>query len=421
MGPITIFDKSALQALNPDKAVWFDAFFSANIIPIFYVETLADLEKEVAGGKTPEEVVGRLAEKTPSSAYPNVHHRQLVMAELAGNEISMTERPIISAGERMMQPDGSYGVHVDEFPEEATLQRWMKHEFLELERETARRWRAELAAHDPDRMIGLVKNVLDGKRVSNIEELVGFIHAFCASSDPNVIALALDVLGIPTALRVRVVNRWDTNGRPTLDEFAPYSTHVFKVDLLYYLGMYCSFISPVRPSNRVDMAYLYYLPFAMTFVSGDKLHHRTVPLLQQPGQSYMAADDLKVALAEIDSHYDGLPDDIKALGVMRFAQWPPSDMDNLVTRVWDAHMTEDWRDIAREHEATLGKPRDAVADRATIKEIQAQMRRARAMTSQEAQSAPAELDYGVIRRQVPVTKGKWRMVSQEIEAATDEP
>jgi hypothetical protein len=45
VGPIVIFDKSALQALNMDEAVWFDAFFSSNVTPIFFVETLADLEK----------------------------------------------------------------------------------------------------------------------------------------------------------------------------------------------------------------------------------------------------------------------------------------------------------------------------------------------------------------------------------------
>ena len=64
VGPITIFDKSALQALNMDESVWFDVFFLANIVPVFYVETLADLEKEVAAGKTPEQVVGTIAAKT---------------------------------------------------------------------------------------------------------------------------------------------------------------------------------------------------------------------------------------------------------------------------------------------------------------------------------------------------------------------
>ena len=47
LGPILIFDKSTLQGLNVDEAVWLDNFFMANITPLFFIETLADLEKEV--------------------------------------------------------------------------------------------------------------------------------------------------------------------------------------------------------------------------------------------------------------------------------------------------------------------------------------------------------------------------------------
>ena len=51
MGPITIFDKSALQALSIDEAVWFDAFFLANVVPMFYVETLADSRRRWRRGR----------------------------------------------------------------------------------------------------------------------------------------------------------------------------------------------------------------------------------------------------------------------------------------------------------------------------------------------------------------------------------
>ncbi len=77
MGPMTIFDKSALQALSMDEAVWLDAFLRVNVVPVFYTETLADLEKDMAEGRNAEDLVGMLAEKTPSNAYPNVHHRTL--------------------------------------------------------------------------------------------------------------------------------------------------------------------------------------------------------------------------------------------------------------------------------------------------------------------------------------------------------
>lgn len=279
MGPITIFDKSALQALSMDEAVWFDAFFYANVVPVFYVETLADLEKQVAEGRTPEAVVGMLADKTPYKAVSNVHHRQLVLSELAGHkfEKAMTlHQPVIAAGDTKQATDGSVGLHVDESPEAAALMRWRSHEFLEIERVAAKGWRAELAQHDPAHLVGVLRNILPSDaKFSDLEQLKSFIDSFCSSSELAVLALALDVLAVPKDYRQVALHRWRSEGQPPLNRLAPYSTHVFKVDLLFYLGIDRGFISGERASNKVDMAYLYYLPFAMVFVSGDRLHHRT--------------------------------------------------------------------------------------------------------------------------------------------------
>jgi hypothetical protein len=60
-GPHLIFDKSALQSFSLDETNWLDNFFTAVITPLFFAETLADLEKEVGKGRTPEQVVGNLA------------------------------------------------------------------------------------------------------------------------------------------------------------------------------------------------------------------------------------------------------------------------------------------------------------------------------------------------------------------------
>lgn len=46
MGPITVFDKSFAQSLRILEAVWFDQYSLANVCPMFYAETLADLSKE---------------------------------------------------------------------------------------------------------------------------------------------------------------------------------------------------------------------------------------------------------------------------------------------------------------------------------------------------------------------------------------
>lgn len=420
MGPIVIFDKSALQALNIDEAVWFDAFFLANVVPVFYVETLADLDKEVAEGKTPEAVVGRLAEKTPSSAAANVHHRQMIIAELLGHKVEMTGQVVIGVGDVKQAPDGMVGLHVDQFPEAEALQRWRSHDFLEIERAVAKDWRTELAAHDPARVIERVSKTLPtDTKISDLEQLKTFIDTFCSSCVPEVIGLALDLLGAPDEYKGFALARWEAEGKPPLDQFAPYATHVFKVDMLFYLGIHRGFISGERASNKADMAYLYYLPFGMVFVSGDRLHQRTVPLFLRADQSYLGADELKEALRELDAHYDGLPDEIKRQGVLAFASFPPSEIDNAVTQLWDKHMRPDWREIAKGQEAARGKPRDEDADRETVAELNRRMDAARPVAGPAGTFIEEGPDYILISRRVPAKKGKWRMVSKEVEEAGD--
>src|SRR5215212_3391667 len=80
-------------------------------------------------GSPPEVVVGRLADKTPSNFTPNVHHRLLVDAELAGQKIQMTHRPVIRGGDVKRASDGKVRLHVEGFPEQAALLRWQRHDF----------------------------------------------------------------------------------------------------------------------------------------------------------------------------------------------------------------------------------------------------------------------------------------------------
>lgn len=143
-GPILIFDKSTLQALNPDEANWFDNFFLTNITPIFYIETLADLEKAVHAGRTPEEIVGNLAVKTPDmQSSPAIHHTKLLGAELYGLETVVMDGRILRAGGKVVTLDGKSGVFFEKSQEEEALYRWQEHEFLDLERQIAKAWRRE--------------------------------------------------------------------------------------------------------------------------------------------------------------------------------------------------------------------------------------------------------------------------------------
>ncbi len=287
MGPIIIFDKSALESLNPDEAVWLDTFYTANITPLFFIETLADLEKEVRKGRTPEQVVGSLAYKTPEEGKPNVHHRTLLETELTGTgTLDMRSgRPHISRG-RALELGGKMGVVFEESREEEALRRWQRLEFLDVERLIAKTWRQALSGTDFEGVyrtfqhffpIGRPKSLADVKRVVDFH-----------LSDPDqerILRFGLTLQGAVPQAQEAVVARWSRAGRAPLREFLPYFMHVLSVDLFFRLGIAADLIGRKRPSHIVDLSYLYYLPFCMVFSSNDKLHREMVPFFLRENQT----------------------------------------------------------------------------------------------------------------------------------------
>jgi len=146
MGPHTIFDKSFLQSLTVDESVWFDAFFTSVITPLFYVETLADLEKEVRAGRTPEQEVSIIADKFPQmSGHPCIHHTDGALGELLGHtRVPMTGQIPMPGGRRTKLGD-RYGIVWERSREAEAFSRWQEGRFREIERDTAREWRATRA------------------------------------------------------------------------------------------------------------------------------------------------------------------------------------------------------------------------------------------------------------------------------------
>src|ERR1700722_3875291 len=118
-GPFLIFDKSALESFNVDEAVWLDNFFKCNITPLFFIETLADLEKQVKTGRTPEQVVGSLALKTPDlHSVSNLHHWRLLGAELSGLDRIAMDGRVTLHGAKQVSLDGNKGLMIHHIQEE---------------------------------------------------------------------------------------------------------------------------------------------------------------------------------------------------------------------------------------------------------------------------------------------------------------
>jgi hypothetical protein len=103
------------------------------------------------------------------------------------------------------------------------------------------------------------------------------------------------------------------------------------------------------------MEYFEYLPFASVFSSSDKLHADVYPALAEAWQIFMPFANLKVALRELAD-----------LGSRTYADYPPVEMDNEVTRAYDRFMPG-WRIGANEPPS----PRDPIKDKLLMEHLKA--------------------------------------------------
>lgn len=411
MGPILIFDKSTLQSLSIDEAVWLDTFYYANITPLFFVETLADLEKEVAAGRTPEQVVGGLAEKTPiRGGGPNVHHGALCLANLLGDPVLMDNR-ILLAGGRCVIADGRRGVIFERPPEMEALERWKQGEFLDVERLFARAWRRALSELD---LANTTARLIGGARIRDLADAKRAAEEFVRQDRERygVLSFALDRLQIPNQFRGDIIRRWKAEGGPRLVDYAPYAAYVLTVEMFFSLAMGAGLESTERRSHKIDLAYLYYLPFCMVFVSNDRFHERTAPLFLTGEQIFIRGSDLKSDLGKLDEYYSQLPEAVREQGIMQFAFYPPIEGEFLISQLWDRLMVSDWRERAKKKPEEM--PREA------------QERIVKELKRLKTEGQPTEpfgsdvAEYVIIEHQVPIRLGKWRLLPPELEKYAEE-
>lgn len=347
MGPIALFDKSFLQSLNVDESVWFDQFFIANISPLFYIETLADLDKEMARGRTAEQVVGDIASKAPElSGAPNVHHQALLLGNLMGQPVSMTNRPLVAGG-RPVESGGKKGVNIDISPEAKAFSRWQNGEYQQIERDFAKSWRAHLKS------MTFENSAIYAKKLGiDISQCKNYSDAFSAATDIvtktekpyDLIEFILTSFGIPREFHQQLVQKYQFANFPPLDQYAPYAAHVIKVEVFFHICVSRGIISSERPSNKIDIAYLHYLPFCNVFISGDKLHRSTAQLFLKGNQRFVWGPDLKSDLSKINTHFMALPEEVKDKGIISVASKPPVEGEYLTAELWDM-MNPNWRSL----------------------------------------------------------------------------
>jgi hypothetical protein len=340
VGPTVLFDKSFLQSLTVDESVVFDRFFIAVMCPLFYIETLADLEKKTHNERTPEDEVKFIARKTPEmSGVPCPHHLDLCRGNLMGTSIPMDGR-VPMLGGRPVKVAGRRGIVFEERPEAEAFRRWQLGEFFEIERRIAKGWRESLNSIDlltiAAGMKALGVNPQTCRSLTDARRLA----LECVSSNNSFsdrLKLFLITLGLPLEAEPYIAEQWKASGLPSLAEYAPFAAHVVSVELFFQIALAANLIGTERSSNRVDIAYLSYLPLCTIFVSSDKLHRRTAEHFLRPDQSFVWGYDLKADLSALVARYMALPEEEREKGIIKFAHLPLEDEQCLVSKLRDHH------------------------------------------------------------------------------------
>jgi len=412
MGPIALFDKSFLQSLSLNEAIFFDHFFLPVICPLFYVETLADLEKHVREGRTPEQEVGIIADKVPEmGGYPCAYHIDLGGAALFGANIPLDGR-IPTSGGRPVKLDGKLGFVHEESAAAQAFSRWQEREFLAVERQFARTWRTTLNNVD---LAGIAAGIramgITPGTCRSLEDANGIVNRFL-DRDGTVavdqLNLALVLFEIPPSYDFDLFGRWAMQGRGSLRRLAPYAAHVVAVELFFRIALGAALVGTADANNRTDIGYLFYTPFCQVFVSSDNLHRRCAPQFLRADQTFVWGHDLKADLNRLMNYYAGRPEEEKEQGLMRLAPTPPSDDDGVVAQLWDRHFGS-WR----RRSTKAPESRNPKEDAELIAHIN-RLSSAPAISRGEMDLNPADADFVQIQRRIAKRRGDWWQLPKDL-------
>lgn len=347
-----IIDKSTFQSLNYYELYRLSCYYKHIVTPVLTMEILGDLKKETQEAKVlPEDRVKDFANKLfPMETVVNMHYKLLVKGDLLGNTVSMDGRPNVGLKKAVESKSGQKGYLIEETEEEKSIYKWKDGKFSEADRELSELWRMNTTNDD---LLKRLKDYLKTEtslKFSDFKSLGDYVNKNITNPAIQKILLVaiLQNYDIDAFTGVQIFARWSQAGHPLIKEFAPYAFHCLKVDVLFMYSLTSELIG-TRPTNRVDLEYLYYLPFGNIFTSNDKVHKNLVPLILLPYQKFIVGTDLKEDLKNIVAHLERLPIEERKI----FKTKPPVIEDSITFQLWkeffDYPKKSNWnRDISVE-------------------------------------------------------------------------
>lgn len=350
MGPTIILDKSVLQALSQRELDFLCRYYYVVMTPVLISEIQADLAKTQKDREIAEADVQHLARKLqPLDSVVNVHYRHPCVSSLLGYRVPMTGQALVPPGIPVEVPGLGRGLVLDQSDITGIIAKWQDGIFSEEDEVSAQRWRRYTTGLDLEGYSKSLRSSLTNlPEIRNMKELGREVAV--RTSDPSPESQLSSIRGLVRNLRLpqRLVNaihqRWHDEGLPLFQHFAPYAFHCFRAELTFYIGLASGVITP-KPTNFIDLEYIWYLPFCMVFSSGDRFHREISDLFlrqnQTPeymNQDFLERDDLKRDLRFLADEWSELSETERAERETELGGYPPINRDSVTYQMWEKYM-----------------------------------------------------------------------------------
>lgn len=324
----------------------FRRYYNLVIPPVLLVEILADLTKEYHNNTPRNYVIGLASRIVPLGSAVNVNFRDLIDMELLGELPDLRSVPIIAEGEKVVSADGKKGVKAEQCPEMEALLRWQTGDFTTADNMTAVIWRSyakgiDLAAAQEflcTRYPGLprLRKMEDARKTA--DEIIAL------GKREDLLAFFMEDAGAPPGARTRFLANLAKLSPGNLASVAPYTHHCVRATLIFLLATANELVSS-RPTNRIDLEYLFYAPFANGFSSSDKFLVRMCEVALPDDQMFIHGEALRKDLLVLSEMWERFTPGEKEAEEQIYG--PPENPDSVTHQVWQRYMKPGYRQRRR--------------------------------------------------------------------------
>lgn len=367
MGPVILLDKSAFESFNDNDIQLIHFYYFVNTAPTLLTEIIGDLAKKRKDGRDADRAVAQLAAKLFGPYRMTcADHRSMLSGALQGHDVPLTAKIPIHNVKSIVDEDGQRGMLIDSTAECETYIKWSRGSFSTLERESANQYRELLKNIDLEiYRRNFTKFFGSHSMPKSLGELSNLVSEFSESSPENQLVLAKFLIKerqMPSGLAV--LARFGIRNKGSLKKYSPYAHFCAKCVFAFYLGLSTGLIG-TRPTNRIDLEYIFYLPFCNVFVSGDNFQIDFFKHFLRQDQEVICRDDLKSDLRVIQEFRSEEENKLQ-----RSDPYPPPIENSLTLRLWKKYRGE--RKTSESRIGKMSKEEEA----ALLKKVQTFMRAA---------------------------------------------